>query len=80
MARKTSLMPIELDNEVAALVQRVGTSGQPKNFMREYSVVRPNEGATWVTVTFLADDEFCRPPQEEVPGQQEIPIDEGGKE
>lgn len=79
MARKTGMPPVALDDEVAALVARIGASAQPKNFMRDYNVVRPSEGATWVTVTFLADDEFCRP--QEVTGQQEIPIkDEGGKE
>ena len=94
MARKTGMAPTELDNEVEALVKRVGSAEQSRNFMREYSVVRSNAGATWVTVTLLADDEFCIPRGGETSafmehataaievtrGQQEIPLNEDGSE
>lgn len=80
MARKTSRPPQVLDDEVAYLVTRIGATKHPKNFMREYNVARTTEGQTWVTVVFLADDEFCRLPEIEVPGQEEISIEDGGKE
>lgn len=82
-------MHLTLDDEVSALVTRIGALEQPKNHIREYSVDRTSGAPTWVTVTFLADEQFCRPSDIEVtgldketpefiPGQQEFLLNEDG--
>lgn len=71
----TAMAQLTLDAEVAKLVTRVGALPQPLNHIREYKISRSSGDATWVTVMFIADDEFCKPT--EVTGHQEIPIGEG---
>lgn len=63
---------LTLDDEVSALVQRIGALPNPKNQIREYKVDRLGGDPAWVTVTFLADEQFCKPPQDEVTGQESL--------
>lgn len=52
-------MGLTLDDEVAALVTRVGAD-KPKNNIVKYSVDRIRHDVTVVTVQFIADGEFCK--------------------
>ncbi len=51
---------LALDKEVTALVSRVGAMDNPGMYISKYSVAREPGAPTWVTVTFLADEEFCK--------------------
>ena len=85
---KVVAMRLTLDDEISALVTRIGALPQPKNHIVKYSVDRAQGQPSVVTVQFIADGEFCRPSievtgldktePEFVPGQQEIPLNEDG--
>lgn len=51
---------LALDKEVTNLVTRVGALDNPGNFISRYTIERDPGGPTWITVKFIADDEFCK--------------------
>ena len=61
MARKVIMPHIQLDDEVAELVKRIGVVDQPGNFIKDYTIARNYPGPTLVTVTFMADEQFSVP-------------------
>lgn len=60
---KAIVTTMGLDDEVAELVKRIGSSRNPKNYMSSYTVNRRFEGTTLVTVTFIADSGFSKAPE-----------------
>lgn len=50
-----------LDREVAVMVGRIGASRHPENHIAAYSVEREADNVHFVTVRFVADDEFDSP-------------------
>lgn len=70
MARINNVKRLNLDEDVRDLIQRAGASSNTLGHVKEYSVDRPHQGPTTVTMTFFADEQFSavlsNPIQEEV--------------
>ena len=66
-----------LDREVAAMVGRIGTTGQPESHIAAYSVEREASGPYFVTVRFVADDGFDARGRIQPPGASEALIAAG---
>lgn len=47
-----------LDEDVAALVTRIGATDKPENCITEYTVTRASGRPTFVTVVLIADEQF----------------------
>lgn len=60
MAKHNGMIDIQLDDEICALVTRIGTLTKPKTHITEYIVTRKVGEPIFVTVTFVADELFSK--------------------
>lgn len=58
---KVTPIGLDLDQEVAGLVSRIGGLNNPENYIQEYKVHRAIGDVTLVTVTLVADEHFSSP-------------------